>query len=111
MILTAREVRAGDTALTLAAATPLVTQLKLAHAERYRLTIHNTGANPITALRVRYYALEGDTAGPWESITTDIPLAAGARWTMLEDGQCAYALDVELTSTGGTTVALYLGGV
>lgn len=110
-VLTAREVREGEGALTLVAATPLVTRLKLAHAGRYRLTIHNTGASPITAVRVRYYPLEGETEGPWESLTEDVPIAAGERWALREWDECAYAVDLELTSADGTTAAVFLGGV
>ena len=98
---------------TLAAATPLATTLSVALARCWTLHVHNTGgSNDITALRYRRRLRSGDArVGPWISVTTDIPIAAGDAWEMQVDGDACDEIDVELTSTSGTTAALSVVGV
>jgi hypothetical protein len=99
--------------VTLAAATPLVTTLATGKARTWVLHVRNTGGtNAITALRYRRRLRAADTvAGPYIAITTDIPIAAGAAWEMRVGDDGVEQIDVELTSTSGTTATLSLVGV
>lgn len=99
--------------VTLAAATPVVTTLATGRSRSWVLHVRNTGpTNAITAFRYRRRLRAADSvAGPWIAITTDIPIAAGAVWELSVSDDAVEEIDVELTSTSGTTATLSLVGV
>lgn len=99
--------------VTLAAATPVVTALATSKSRSWVLHVRNTGgSNSITAFRYRRRLRAADTVvGPWISITTDLPIAAGDAWELSVSDDAVDAIDVELTSTSGTTATLSLVGV
>jgi hypothetical protein len=70
-----------------------------------------TTTNALSALRVRYRNRTSGTWGPWESITTGLPLSAGNTLRIVDTDSAAYELDVEATASGGSaSVALDLVG-
>lgn len=98
--------------IALAAATPVVTTLSVALASRWTLHIHNTGpTNAITAIRYRRRLRAGEALeGPWIAVTASLPLAAGGAWEMQVSDDACEEIDVELTSTSGTTATLSVVG-
>lgn len=100
-------------ALTLVAATPLVTTLSVALAARWTLHVHNTGpTNAITAIRYRRRLRAGESrVGPWIALIASLPIAAAGAWELQVDGDATDEIDVELTSTAGTTALLSVVGV
>ena len=98
--------------IVLAAATPVVTTLSVALASRWTLHVYNTGStNAITAVRYRRRLRAGASVqGPWIAVTTDIPIAAAGVWEMQVSDDACEEIDVELTSTSGTTATLSLVG-
>ena len=104
------EAQQFESDVALAAATPVVTRFKLANCKQWYLHLHNKGAESVTAVRIRRIAFEGALEGPWISITADLPILTTARWELSEDSEACLYLDLELTSTVGTTVDLNLVG-
>lgn len=104
------EAQQANSDVALAAATPVVTRFKIAHCTRWYLHLYNKGAGSVTAVRIRRAAVEGAIEGPWISITANLPILTTARWALDEDSEACFYLDVELTSTAGTTVDLSLVG-
>jgi len=86
--------------------------LRLDRAPRWSLLVTNGTAEEITALRVRFQHRTGGAWSPWESITTGLPLAAGATLRVSDTyGQGVAAwLDVEVTADAVGDVALDLMG-
>jgi hypothetical protein len=99
--------------VTLPAATAVETTLSLALARCWTLHVHNTGStNAITAIRYRRRLRAGEArVGPWIALTASLPLAAAGAWELQVDGDAAEEIDVELTSTAGTTALLSVVGV
>ena len=99
-------------AVALAAATPVVTTLSLALASRWTLHVSNTGpTNAITAIRYRRRPRAGAAVpGPWIAMTAAPPLAAAGAWEMQVSDDACEEIDVELTSTSGTTATLSIVG-
>ena len=84
--------------------------LQLAHARCWQLLVTTT-TNALSALRVRYRNRTEGTWGPWESITTGLPLSAGSTLRIVDTDSAAYELDVEATASGGAaSVALDVVG-
>jgi hypothetical protein len=84
--------------------------LQLAHASRWQLIVTTT-TNALSALRVRYRNRAEGAWGPWESITTGLPLSAGSSLRIVDTDSAALELDVEATASGGAaSVALDLVG-
>lgn len=116
--MSAFDERSGSTALAIAAGgaavvlTATQNPLKLAHSRRWHLLIANLGANPITALRIRRRPLSTSSWGPWESITTGVPVAATTgTLSARETDDASSDLDVEVTcAAGASSVAMYLAG-
>jgi hypothetical protein len=101
----------GRTATIAASAT--INTLPLDHAARWRLTIKNThGSQTLTACRVRRRTHRAGPWSEWVSVSSGLPVAAGATLTIVPDADdCAEDLDVELTASGaGTTVEFWLAG-
>ena len=100
-------------AITLPAATATARTLLTAYAKTITIHVRNTGStNAITALRYRRYLRDADTVpGPWIAVTASLPIAAGASWEMQISDDCAWEIEVELTSTSGTTADLSVVGV
>lgn len=98
--------------IALAAATPVVTTLSVALASRWTLHVYNTGStNAITAIRYRRRLRAGASVqGPWIAVTASLPLAAGGAWEMQVSDDACEEIDVELTSTSGTTATLSVVG-
>ena len=84
----------------------------MALASRWTLHIHNTGStNAITAIRYRRRLARGrERPGPWIAVTASLPLAAGGAWEMQVSDDACEEIDVELTSTSGTTATLSVVG-
>ena len=100
-------------AATIAGSATVVSGIRLHHARRWHLVVKNThGSQTLTACRIRRYAQDGSTPGPWESITTGLPVAAGASLSIRETDDCSDTLDLELTASGADTpVTIDLAGV
>lgn len=100
-------------AVALAAGTPVVTTLSLALASRWTLHVSNTGpTNAITAIRYRRRLRAGASVqGPWIAMTASLPLAAAGAWEMQVSDDACEEIEVELTSTSGTTADLSVVGV
>jgi hypothetical protein len=100
-------------AVTLPAATATARTLLTAYAKTITLHVRNVGStNAITALRYRRYLRDSDTVpGPWIAVTASLPIAAGAAWEMQISDDCAWEIEVELTSTSGTTADISVVGV
>lgn len=98
-------------AVDLPAATPTPTAIPLDYSKRWSLVVENTGdTNAINTVRIRSRPVEEGPAGPWETIAGTI--AAGATMSVRPPFEpCDASLEVELTSTSGTTAALWLAGV
>lgn len=100
-------------AVSLPAATATARTLLTAWAKTITLHVRNTGnTNAITAFRYRRYLREADTVpGPWIAVTASLPIAAGDSWEMQLSDDCAWEIEVELTSTSGTTADISVVGV
>jgi len=103
--MTTRTADVGPINITCGDGTPGVKTMRLGLAKRWHLVLVNThGANTITGLRLRRYPKEGGDAGPWETITADLPLAAGGAYSIRETDDCSEALEVEITASAPDTV-------
>ena len=94
---------AATTSLAAGVATDI--DIPAAGARRVTITLKNSGStNAVTALTLATIPLV--TPGAARSITTDIPLAAGAALTItLVDEPCS-TIRLTATSTSGTTVTV-----
>lgn len=99
--------------VTVLSATTGRTPLTLARAPRWSLILTNNTAAAITALRVRFRNRADGGWGPWESVSTGLPLAADASLRVydLYGTSVAEQLDVEVTAAAAGDVALDLVGV
>lgn len=98
--------------VTVLSATTGRAPLQLARAPRWSLILTNNTAAAITALRVRFRNRADGGWGPWESVSTGLPLAAGASLRVydLYGTSVAEQLDVEVTAVAAGNVALDLVG-
>jgi hypothetical protein len=99
--------------VTILSATTGRAPLRLARAPRWSLILTNSTGGAITALRLRFRNRSDGAWGPWESVTSGLPLADGAA-LRVSDAYGANAceqLDVEVTAASAGPVALDLVGV
>lgn len=103
--MTTRTADEGPLDITCGDGTPGTKLLRLSLAKRWHLVLVNTdGDNTITGLRIRRYPKAGGDAGPWETITADLPIAAGGAYSVRETDDCSDELEVEITASAADTV-------
>lgn len=97
---------------TLVAGVAKTIDLPVDGAINWRFVLKNTGGtNAVTAMTVARYPLgSGELGESATSVTTDIPLAAGASLPIVGTNEPITTLRVVLTSTSGTTVRIAGGG-
>lgn len=98
--------------VTVLSATSGHTALRLARAPRWSLILTNSTGGAITAVRLRFRHRATGAWGPWEAVSTGLPLAdAGAlRLNDTYGSNACDEMDVEVTAAAAGPVALDLVG-
>lgn len=90
---------------------PATQVLLTEYALPWHLILKNVSGGNLTVVRVRYRTHAHGPWSPWESVSSGLPVAAGATIDLVEKDRRAQAMEVELTAASAGSVELWLAGV
>lgn len=92
-------------------ATPVTQVLVTNYALPWHLIVQNEAGGDVTTVRLRSRTHEKGPWSPWQSVTSGLPIAAGAPLSIAERDIPSQAIEVELTAASAGVASLWLVGV